>query len=359
MKRRWLIRAAVAALALAALGAGVMFSGVIPVTASSGHWDITKWVLHTAMRRSVATHSMGITPPEGLDDLDDEALVLLGAGHYEHGCRYCHGAVGTRMPRVPGAMTPVPPWLPPRIEGLDDAELFYVVKHGVKFTGMPAWPAQERDDEVWALVAFLRRVPEMSQAEYRRLTQASSESAEAPPVVSRMCARCHGADGLSRGVDGAAPRLAGQRVDYLDAALLAYAEGHRPSGMMEPLAAELFEEDRRLIARWYASRPGMPAAPALAGASIERGAAIAERGVPEERVAACSECHGPSPTDRADSYPILSGQWAGYLRDQLQLFARGVRGGAPQAELMEEVDPHRLSPEEIRDVASYYARSGG
>ena len=39
--------------------------------------------------------------------------------------------------------------------------------------------------------------------------------------------------------------------------------------------------------------------------------------------------------------------------------ARGVRGGAPQAELMEEVDPHRLSPEEIRDVASYYARSGG
>ena len=95
MKRRWLIRAVIAALALAALGAGVMFSGVIPVTASSGHWDITKWVLHTAMRRSVATHSMGITPPEGLDD---EALVLLGAGHYEHGCRYCHGAVGTRMP---------------------------------------------------------------------------------------------------------------------------------------------------------------------------------------------------------------------------------------------------------------------
>ena len=87
-RRKWIVRGAIALAALGALGAAVMFSGVIPVTASSGHWDITKWVLHTAMRRSVATHSMGLEVP---DDLDAEGRVLVGAGHYEHGCRYCHG----------------------------------------------------------------------------------------------------------------------------------------------------------------------------------------------------------------------------------------------------------------------------
>ena len=348
-RRKWIVRGAIALAALGALGAAVMFSGVIPVTASSGHWDITKWVLHTAMRRSVATHSMGLEVP---DDLDAEGRVLVGAGHYERGCRYCHGAVGTRMPRVPAAMTPAPPWLPPRIRELDDAELFYVVKHGVKFTGMPAWPSQARDDEVWSVVAFLRRMPEMADAEYRRLTQVEGD---APRLVVERCARCHGVDGLSRGVDGSAPRLAGQRAAYLDAALRAYAEGARPSGVMEPLAAELFEADRRVVVDWYASRPPMPAAEPLAGADLERGAAIARDGVPEERVAACSECHGPDPSEESVSHPRLGGQWAGYLEGQLRLFAAGVRGGAPQAELMEEVDPHRLSDAELRDVASYYA----
>ena len=51
------------------------------------HWPITEWILNTGMERSVATHSLGIDPP----DLDNPDLVLKGAGHYEIGCRPCHG----------------------------------------------------------------------------------------------------------------------------------------------------------------------------------------------------------------------------------------------------------------------------
>jgi hypothetical protein len=65
-------------------------------------------------------------------------------------------------------MTPHLPYLPPVIPARQPDELFYIVKHGIKFTGMPAWPAQQRDDERWAMVAFLRRLPDLAHASTRR-----------------------------------------------------------------------------------------------------------------------------------------------------------------------------------------------
>ena len=56
-------------------------------------------------------------------------------------------------------MLPAPPDLKDKIAGWSDAELFQIVQHGVRFTGMPAWPAAGREDEAWAMVAFLRRYP--------------------------------------------------------------------------------------------------------------------------------------------------------------------------------------------------------
>jgi len=350
--RRWLARGVAALAAAAALGALVLFSGVMPIGASSGHWGVTEWILHTGMRRSVATHSIGIESPV---DLDDPALVMRGAGHYEGGCRFCHGSIGTRMPGVTAALTPAPPRLPARVAELDDAELFYFVRHGVKLTGMPAWPSDRRDDEVWAVVAFVRRMPQITQASYRELVFGDTASDAPPPVVRERCARCHGPEGRGRGI-GAFPRLAGQAEAYLAQTLVDYADGARHSGIMEPEAAALSHAERRAAARWYASRPRAPAAPALDGASIEAGRAIAMRGVPDEQVAACHDCHGPEPTERAPSYPELGHQWAGFLRDQLRLFADDRRGGGAQAALMRETEPHRLSEDAMRDVASYYAQ---
>lgn len=63
-------------------------------------------------------------------------------------------------------MTPPPPYLPPKLARWEPDELFYIVKHGIKFAGMPAWPSQQRDDEVWAMVAFLRRFPQLNAEQY-------------------------------------------------------------------------------------------------------------------------------------------------------------------------------------------------
>jgi cytochrome c553 len=88
--------------------------------------------------------------------------------------------------------------------------------------------------------------------------------------------------------------------------------------------------------------------------TIERGKAIASRGIPSQRVPICVHCHGPGATHRNPAYPGLAGQDAAYLILQLELFKKGHRGGSAYAHLMRPVAT-RLTPEQMRDVALYYA----
>lgn len=358
----WLIKTAVILAVLGLAGFLAVVSGIVPIKASSGHWAITAWFLNFSMSRSVSTHSIGTKVPP----LDEPKLVLKGAGHFETGCSPCHGNPELPHPRIAQHMTPHPPYLPPKISEWEPEELFYIVKHGVKFTGMPAFPSQQRDDEVWAMVAFLLELPELDAAGYRRLvhgeeTEAGSAAAldlggseELPQALTRTCARCHGLDGLGRGL-GAFPKLAGQRYEYLAASLHAYASGHRHSGIMEPVAASLSEEEIRRLAQYYSDLE--PASATLsndeAASAIERGKAIAHSGVLNERVPACTHCHGPGGTKRNPRYPTLAGQYADYLVLQLELFKQHRRGGTDYAHLMHAV-AGQLAPEQMRDVARYF-----
>lgn len=356
-------------------------AGVIPIKASSGHWPITEWFLKASMSRSVSTHTIGITVPA----LDDPRLVLLGAGHYETACRSCHGSPTHHHPRVAAAMTPHPPYLPPRIDHWEPEELFYIVKHGVKFTGMPAWPADHRDDEVWAMTAFLLEFPRLDAESYHQLVfgegipnpqevapndgvtfEALPDSQPARRVIRDNCARCHGHDGLGRGL-GAFPKLAGQRREYLTMALEAYADGERASGVMEPIAAALEPGTIEAIADYYSQLPPHPTdASAEATESsdllsraadrneaLERGEFIARHGIARQRIPACSDCHGPAHDHHNAAYPSLDGQYASYLVTQLKLFKSGHRGGSRYSHLMEHVAP-QLDAQQIDDVAAYY-----
>lgn len=355
--------AALLVLGAGALGIVVLISGVVPIKASSGHWEITKWILNFASSRSVATHSLGITAP---DNLDDPAMVLRGAGHYETACRGCHGTVTGTVPVLATAMTPTPPYLKDFIPIWEPRELFYLVKHGVKFTAMPAWPAQHRDDEVWAMVAFIRRLPEMDETQYRRLVHGDdserpalvhmpSEDMATPREVLDTCARCHGEDGQGRG-NAAFPKIGGQREAYLANALRAYKTGARPSGIMRPIAAALSDEAIQALAEYYSRlEPSGFEEGGLAGFGDEsraRGERIALGGAPDLRVPACIQCHAASGVNPA--YPRITGQHAGYLETQLRLFREGHRGGSPYAEIMRKVAAE-LTEEQARDAARYFA----
>lgn len=350
---------------LAVLAAGGFLfaaSGLAPIAASSGHWPLTERFLQFSKRRAVDTHSLGTEVPP----LDRPADVMRGAAHYDTGCRPCHGGPELLAPRVPRAMTPEPPYLPLQIERWAPRHLFWITKHGLKFTGMPAWPTQERDDEVWAMVAFLLVFPELDAAEYERLVYgepaarptvapglATASDEATPALVRDVCARCHGLGGNGRGV-GAFPKLAGQRPAYLAASLEAYADGRRASGIMQPIAAGLGPEARREIAVFYAGLPRSGATPPLADGDPTRGREIAHHGLREKKVPACAACHGPGAGERNAYYPILAAQYPDYLAQQLELFASGHRGGTAYHHLMTEA-VRGLDATARRDVAAYYA----
>jgi cytochrome c553 len=367
LKHEFWKAAAYFAVFLTLMGTGgflVAVSGIMPIKASSGHWVITRWFLDFSSQRSVATHTFGLEAPS----LDQPGLVLKGAGTYESNCRACHGSPALRNPRVAQQMTPDPPYLPSVLSEWRNAELFYIVKHGIKFTGMPAWPAQQRDDEVWAMVAFLSALPSLDDEAYRQLVYGEAASdREAAPLpdlfgpqtvprsITVNCGRCHGVDGLSR-AEPAFPRLAGQRSDYLSLSLQAFAREERHSGIMEPIAAALSVDEVSELALYYSKlpKPLPSSAPQETALAIQRGAAIAQRGIPSQRVPSCVACHGPSTTARNPVYPDHRGQHADYLVLQLELFKEKQRGGTPYAHLMHPVAAN-LNPDQMRDVALYYA----
>jgi cytochrome c553 len=344
--------------------AGLLFawSGLYNVAATAGHWPITAWLLHYTMRNSVETHALAIAAPP----LDDVALVERGAGHYETGCAPCHGAPGAPGNDVPRNMLPEPPSLPPVVGKWTAEELFWIVRHGLKYTGMPAWPAPDREDEVWAVTAFLIELPGMTPDEYVALaTGAAAPAADMPGTPGELfgiaeatligaCARCHGIDGAGR-PSGAFPRLDIQSADYLYRALEEYASGLRPSGIMQPLAATLDPDEMERLTRHYAKADHSGATPAAEqdGAVVELGRKIAAQGIPERQIAPCSACHGLDEGPQNSLFPTLAGQHSAFTILQLRLFKEGSRGGGAFAEIMGPIAAN-MTAEEMQAVARFY-----
>ena len=143
-------------------------------------------------------------------------------------------------------------------------DLFWIVRNGFKYTGHAHWVAIEREDEIWAVVAFLTQIQKLDAKAYRdlalgnvHLSQTSGAelaTLESVPRASSACARCHGDEGQWP-QSNLVRILHGQPADYLLASLKACAEGKRRSGIMQPLAADLAPEDMRELADYYAGLP--------------------------------------------------------------------------------------------------------
>ena len=234
------------------------------------------------------------------------------------------------------------------------------MKNGLKYTGMPGWVAIEREDEIWAVVAFLKHLPRLDTDTYRDLAlggirvseHSGSELAtlESHPEAFSACARCHGAE-EQLPLSDLVPVLHGQPADYLLSALKAYAEGRRRSGIMQPLAADLRDEDMRQLAAYYAGLPPpLEQSPNVDQASIELGRNLALEGSAEHGIPACAACHGVF----GASYPRLAGQHAAYLTGQLRLRKMGHGPLTDAAAIMAPIAA-QLSDQQIDAVAIYFA----
>ncbi|TMJ61312.1 MAG: cytochrome c [Alphaproteobacteria bacterium] len=150
-------------------GFAVITTGVYDVAATAPHRPITRWVIETARIRSIKAHAAAIQVPPGFDD---PANIPMGVEHFAAHCAVCHGAPGVPRGDIARGLYPPPPDLAKAAPFYSAAELFWIVKNGIKMTGMPAW-SDHSDAELWATVAFVRKLPAMSEQEYARLVMAN------------------------------------------------------------------------------------------------------------------------------------------------------------------------------------------
>ncbi len=163
-----------------------------------------------------------------------------------------------------------------------------------------------------------------------------------------VCSACHGADG--KAIQPAYPNLAGQHASYIAKQLTEYRDGERVNALMSGQAANLSDEDIQDLAAYYSEMTK------IEGASTEDnltlGMNIYRGGITATSVAACAACHGPAGEGNPGAaWPVVSGQNAQYLADQLRYFRTGERANDPGS-MMRGVSK-RMTDEEIDAVANY------
>jgi mono/diheme cytochrome c family protein len=109
-------------------------------------------------------------------------VLSAGLSHYADHCASCHAADGSGKTELGAGLFPkAPDMREAATQRLTDGELFYVIEHGIRFTGMPAWSTGTSEGETasWQLVRFIRHLPRLTAAERARVEQLMPRSAEA------------------------------------------------------------------------------------------------------------------------------------------------------------------------------------
>ncbi len=178
-----------AALVLAGTGVALfIYLGIYNISALAQHTKPVYKLLEYAMSRSVKARTESIEIP----DLSDRQRILRGARHYREHCLQCHGAPGVSPHTLAFGMTPAPVNLVSTAREWPADDIYWVIRHGIKMSGMPAWEYHMSDQDMWDIVAFVETMPTLSPVEYaaldkerleqRRQQQAQKHAASGTPA---------------------------------------------------------------------------------------------------------------------------------------------------------------------------------
>jgi mono/diheme cytochrome c family protein len=161
---------------LAAGAAGLVIGlGVYNIGADAPHTKPVFTVLEQLRDRSIAVRARSVGAPP---DLEDPKRIATGAGLYTEMCSGCHLGPGLEKTEISQGLYPAAPELW-RHADLSAGEQFWAVKHGIKMTAMPAWGRTHSDDLIWDMVAFVRKLPAMSPAQYQAAIKSAPEDHDA------------------------------------------------------------------------------------------------------------------------------------------------------------------------------------
>ena len=102
-------------------------------------------------------------------------MVKSGSYHFQQMCVQCHGGPGVERSEAGEGLYPRGPDLAGAKRYWAPQELFWITKNGLKMTGMPAWGGTSRDEEIWALVAFMEQMPAISPEKYQQMLNEEEE----------------------------------------------------------------------------------------------------------------------------------------------------------------------------------------
>lgn len=153
-------------------GIGFAYSGIFNVAATSKDPALLSWLVVTTREHSIESRSSDIIPPDEAKMNDPETL-MDGFEHYDEMCVICHGAPGIDPGEAREGLNPKPPLLA-KLKDLETdspGELFWIIKNGIKMTAMPAWGPTHNDEKVWAMTAFVKKLPSLSAEDYKSMRQ--------------------------------------------------------------------------------------------------------------------------------------------------------------------------------------------
>ncbi len=152
-----------------------VYSGLVSVAADVPHSPAVYWLLEQARERSIARASADIKVPS----LTEPELLLSGGADYNDMCSGCHLKPGQKESDMSLGLYPRPPNLALKrlehVQNYEDTEgsakrNFWIIKHGIKASGMPAWGITHDDERIWAMVAFLERLSGLTPEQYQIIT---------------------------------------------------------------------------------------------------------------------------------------------------------------------------------------------
>jgi mono/diheme cytochrome c family protein len=166
--------AVIVLLLLAAFAGVFIYAGIYNIGADAPHSKIVFGALQELRERAIANYSRAVTAPA---DLNDSKRIAAGAGLYNEMCTGCHLGPGVERSELSQGLYPSAPELA-RGDDLTPAQQFWVIKHGVKLTAMPAWGKTHDDQLIWDMVAFIRQLPKLNAAQYKAAVASAPESHE-------------------------------------------------------------------------------------------------------------------------------------------------------------------------------------
>jgi len=170
--RSWFLVAMAALLVVVAAASLLVYAGIYNIAADTPHTQPVFWLMQLVRERSIAVRAAGVLVPP---DLADPKRIVAGAGQYAEMCSSCHLAPSMKRTEMSRGLYPRAPELR-RGSNLTPAEEFWVVKHGIKMTGMPAWGVTHDDELLWNVVAFLRKLPDLTPDEYQALVKSAPKT---------------------------------------------------------------------------------------------------------------------------------------------------------------------------------------